>query len=87
MPRRSRPVPVFGDSSWHDAVLGGFLAYGLVSLAGLVGFVLGRRYATPIIVVPQAIVAAGLVAVYLLEAADRSLSSWPRPRAKRPGAR
>jgi uncharacterized membrane protein (DUF2068 family) len=49
------------------------LTYGLVSLAGAIGMWRGSRWATALVVVPQAIVALALVAVYLGQAPDRSL--------------
>ena len=50
-----------------------FLAYGLLSLAGAIWLVAGWGRAIPIVVVPQASVAIGLLWVHVAIVADASL--------------
>jgi hypothetical protein len=54
-------VGVDGSLSLIPAVA---LVYGLLSVAGLIGMLLGRRWAAPLVVVSQGIVALALIAIY-----------------------
>jgi hypothetical protein len=49
------------------------LGYGLLSLAGVAGILLGWRLAAPLVVVSQGVVAVALLVIYVVRAPDWSL--------------
>ena len=58
-------APAVGGDASVSLVPTVALIYGLLSVAGLIGMLLGRRWAAPLVVVSQGIVALALLAMYV----------------------
>jgi hypothetical protein len=65
--------PVDASGAGTSAVPAVVLGYGLLSLAGVAGILLGWRLAAPLVVVSQGVVAVALLVIYVVRAPDWSL--------------